>query len=81
MPELNSVTRTRLWYIVAFFAADGMLALVGGMALPADNPLALPATVLGIAQLVLVAIPLGSFLFATRPVSKEDLHAPRRRGS
>jgi hypothetical protein len=81
MPELNSVTRKRLWYITAFFAIDGFLALCGGIALPADNSLALPAFVLGLAQLVLVAIPLGSFLFATRPTQKEDLYAPRRRES
>ena len=78
MPELNSVTRQRLWYITAFLVADGMIALVAGIALPGDNPWALPAFVLGLVQIV-AGGSIGSFLYATREMKREDLYATRRR--
>ena len=78
MPELNSVTRSRLWYITLFLQADGLVALCAGITLPADSSWALPAFVLGMVQIVAGGA-LGSFLFATREVPKEDIHAVRRR--
>lgn len=78
MPELNPVTRMRLWYITLFFAADGLIALCAGISLPSDSSWALPAFVLGLVQIVAGGA-IGSFLFATREVQKEDLHAVRRR--
>jgi hypothetical protein len=78
MPELNPVTRMRLWYITLFFAADGLIALCAGIALPGDNPWAIPAFVLGAVSFVAGGA-IGSFLFATREVQKDDIHAVRRR--
>ena len=78
MPELNSVTRTRLWYITGFLFADGIVALCAGIALPGDNPWALPAFALGLVSIVAGGA-IGSFLFATREVSQDDLYAKRTR--
>jgi hypothetical protein len=77
MPELNPITRKRLWYITVFLAMDAVVALALSGWLPPTNEWALPAIAFGLVSAV-VAGAVGSFLIATRPEVK-DIHAARSR--
>ena len=77
MPELNPVTRTRLWYIAIFLAFDAIVALLVSSYVKPNDPLALPSILFGLVMAV-GAIALGSFLYATREKPVE-LRASRDR--
>jgi hypothetical protein len=77
MPELNPVTRKRLWYIAVFLAFDAGVALFVSATVPPTDAFAFPAILFGLVSAV-AAGSLGSFLYATRPVDK-DLRAVRSR--
>lgn len=70
MPELNPVTRTRLWYIVIFLAMDGIAAYYASSIIPPTNTLALVAWAVA-ALSVVGAVSLASFLIATRKMTTE----------
>ena len=77
MPELNPVTRTRLWYITAFLAMDAVVALyVAATAAPTDS-IAMYSVAFGLITGTSAGA-LGSFLIATK-VKIEDLRTARSR--
>ena len=65
MPELNPVTRSRLWYIAIFLLLDTVVACYIGSILPPLSEYALPATIFGLLTGVGVAA-LVPFLLVTR---------------
>ena len=77
MPELNPVTRNRLWYIAIFLAFDALISLYISATIPATDGLALPAIIFGLGSGV-AAGAIISFLVATRQEEK-NLRAQRSR--
>jgi ABC-type thiamin/hydroxymethylpyrimidine transport system permease subunit len=77
--QINEVTRTRLWYVVAFLIMDA--AVVLGLEqygyIPTTSPYALPLFIVGVVSVLLAAC-VGSVLIVTkeRPV---ELRAQRQR--
>ena len=65
MPELNPVTRTRLWYIAVFLAIDSVVALYISASIPPLDPIALPSIIFGLIMGV-AAGSLVAFLLATK---------------
>jgi hypothetical protein len=47
LPELNPVTRTRLWYINVFLMMDMVGAIYAGASLPPTSGYAFPAMIFG----------------------------------
>ena len=63
--RLNPTTRTRLWYISAFFVMDGIVALYVCVTTPPADKLALYAAYFGMVSIV-AAGSIAAFLIATR---------------
>lgn len=78
MPELNPVTRKRLWYICAFLAVDAIVALYTSAAVNPADPIALPAIAFGLISGV-GAGSLGAFLIATGYVPADMMKKERVR--
>jgi len=68
MPELNPITRKRLWYIVIFLLLDGIVALYVSAITPPTDAIAFYAVALGLVSVV-IAGAVGSFLVATSPAA------------
>ena len=77
MPELNPVTRKRLWYIAAFLFLDGVVSLWVASSVPPTDPWAIPSVAFGLITVVASGA-MGSFLIATR-IKVDDLRAQRSR--
>lgn len=77
MPELNPVTRTRLWYIVAFFVIDCAVSFYASATMDPANGFALWAWISG-AAFALFAACIAAMLIATRVVP-ENLKQERKR--
>jgi len=77
VPELNPVTRTRLWYIVIFLAFDAVVALGVSAYVPPTDTMAIYAIGAGLIMGV-IAGAIGSFLIATRK-EEVNLRAERQR--
>ena len=77
--QINEVTRTRLWYVVAFLLMDA--AVVLGLEqygyIPTTSPYALPLFVVGVVSVLLAAC-VGSVLIVTKEKPVE-LRAQRQR--
>ena len=77
--QINEVTRTRLWYVVAFLIMDA--AVVLGLEqfgyIPTTSPYALPLFIVGVVSVLLAAC-VGSVLIVTKEKPVE-LRAQRQR--
>ena len=77
--QINEVTRTRLWYVVAFLIMDA--AVVLGLEqygyIPTSSPYALPLFIVGVVSVLLAAC-VGSVLIVTKEKPVE-LRAQRQR--
>jgi len=77
--QINEVTRTRLWYVVAFLLMDA--AVVLGLEqfgyIPTTSPYALPLFIVGVVSVLLAAC-VGSVLIVTKEKPVE-LRAQRQR--
>jgi len=77
--QINEVTRTRLWYVVAFLLMDA--AVVLGLEqygyIPTTSPYALPLFIVGVVSVLLAAC-VGSVLVVTKEKPVE-LRAQRQR--
>ena len=77
--QVNEVTRTRLWYVVAFLIMDA--AVVLGLEqygyIPTTSPYALPLFIVGVVSVLLAAC-VGSVLIVTKEKPIE-LRAQRQR--
>lgn len=67
MPELNPVTRKRLWYIAAFLLIDGIVSFWICGTIPATDPLAFPSFAFAMLSL-LVGACIAAMLISTRVV-------------
>ena len=76
MPELNPVTKQRLWYIVVFLLLDGIVSMLIGYINPASG-FALPAVIFSFLNFV-AAITIGCLIYAFRP-GQENLKSARSR--
>ena len=78
IPELNPITRRRLWYIAAFLGIDGIVSLYVATTVPPSDGLALPSILFGLVMLV-AAGSIGSVLVATKIGNDTDLKRQRTR--
>ena len=77
MPEIHPETRTKLWYIVAFFAIDCAISFYASMTMDPTNGYTLWAWISG-ALFALFAASIAGMLIATRVVP-ENLKQERTR--